>query len=103
MKGTVYVNENKYIYEFPRGDNEKRFTTVDFLVTGINQDIENVKFCYSTNIGVAMEASKENCFRTGRYIPYTLTFINPLIVAKNYISNVDKYYISFIPFEIMNI
>ena len=31
-----------------------------------------------------METSKENCFRTGKYIPYTLSFINPLIVAKDY-------------------
>ena len=97
--GILYVNENKYIYRFPPGENKKSYTTISFLVNGINTDVENVKFCYSTSLGVAMEASRENCFRTGRYIPYTLTFINPLIVAKNYQTNIDKYYISFRPFE----
>ena len=38
-------------------------------------------------------------FRTGKNIPYTLTFINPLIVGKNYKVETDKYYISFRPFE----
>jgi len=99
IAGTLFVSENKYVYKFPLGDNKRSYTTIDFLVNGINTDVTNVKFCYSTNLGVAMEASKENCFRTGKYIPYTLTFINPLIVAKNYETTIDKYYISFRPFE----
>ena len=42
-------------------------------------------------------ASKENCFRTGANIPYTLTFMNPLISAKNYKRYVDNYYVTLIP------
>ena len=99
VDGTLFASGNKYVYKFPLGDNKRSYTTIDFLVNGLNTDVTNVKFCYSTNLGVAMEASKENCFRTGKYIPYTLTFINPLIVAKNYETTIDKYYIAFRPFE----
>ena len=98
LDGTLYANGNKYVYKFPNENNEKNFTKVNFLVNSINE-IENVKFCYSTNIGMPIESSKENCFRTGKYIPYTLTFINPLIVAKDYKVETDKYYVSFRPFE----
>ena len=99
VKGTLFVSNNKFVYKFPTGNDKKNYKKIDFHVNGINEDVENVKFCYSTNLGVAMEASKENCFRTGRYIPYTLSFINPLIVAKDYENTVDKYYISFRPFS----
>ena len=98
LDGTLYANKNKYVYKFPVEENKKNFTKVNFLVNSVNE-AENVKFCYSTNLGSAIEASKENCFRTGKYIPYTLTFINPLIVGKNYKVDTDKYYISFRPFD----
>ena len=98
LEGTLYANINKYVYKFPVEENKKNFTKIQFLVNSINQE-ENVKFCYSTNLGIPIEASKENCFRTGRYIPYSLEFINPLIVAKNYKAETDKYYISFRPFN----
>ena len=48
---------------------------------------------------MAIDTSRENCFRTGRYIPYTLTFINPFIMGKNYYTDTDKYYIAFKPFD----
>ena len=98
LDGTLFANKNKYVYKFPVEDNKKNFTKVRFLVNSVN-DAENVKFCYSTNIGTAIEASRENCFRTGKYIPYNLTFINPFIVGKNYKVDTDKYYISFMPFN----
>ena len=99
LDGTLFINKNKYVYQFPLGSNKRSYTKIDFLVNGVNSDVENVKFCYSTNLGVAMETSKENCFRTGKYIPYTLSFINPLIVAKDYENTIEKYYISFSPFD----
>ena len=98
IDGTLFANRNKYVYKFPVGDNKRNFTSVNFVVKSINE-IENTKFCYSTNLGTAIEASKENCFRTGKNIPYTLTFINPLIVGRNYKVETDRYYISFRPFE----
>ena len=98
-KGKLFVSENKYVYKFPVTADKKSYKNVQFLVTGINE-VENVKFCYSTNLGVALEASRENCFRTGRYIPYTLTFINPLTLAKDYNTTCENYYISFKPYTI---
>ena len=98
LQGILYANVNKYVYKFPFEENKRNFTKVRFLVNSINEE-ENVKFCYSTNLGIPIEASKENCFRTGKYISYNLTFINPLIVSKNYGSNTDKYYVSFRPFN----
>ena len=46
------------------------------------EEADNVKFCYSTSIGMAIDTSQENCYRTGKTIPYSLTFINPLIASK---------------------
>ena len=98
LEGTLFANKNKYVYKFPVEENKKNFTRVIFTVNSVNE-AENVKFCYSTNLGIAIEASKENCFRTGKYIPYSLTFINPLIVGKNFEVDIDRYYISFMPFN----
>ena len=96
--GKLFVSGNKHVYKFPGGSNKRSYTKVDFLVNAITPDIQNVKFCYSTNLGVALEASRENCFRTGRFIPYTLSFLNPLIVSKDYETTNENYYISFKPY-----
>ena len=98
LDGQLFFSGNKFVYKFPVNNNKRDYTKIDFLVNGITTDVQNVKFCYSTNLGVALEASKENCFRTGRYISYTLSFINPLIVSKDYETAIDKYYISFRPY-----
>ena len=99
IDGTLFYNGKSFVYKFPNGNNRRSFTTVDFLVTSLDDDNTNTKFCYSTNLGVAIDTSRENCFRTGRYIPYTLTFINPFIMGKNYYTDTDKYYIAFKPFD----
>ena len=72
------------MYKFPTKDIIKHnIRTVDLRVKSINDNI-NTKFCYSTNLGNAIDTSRENCFRTGRFIPYTLSFLNPLIIANNH-------------------
>ena len=98
IEGTLYFKDTSYVYKFPITDNKYNYKTVDFLINSIN-DNPNTKFCYSTNLANAIDTSRENCFRTGRYIPYTLSFINPLIMGKNYFTVTDRYYISFKPFE----
>ena len=95
--GDLYYKGSSYVYKFPYEENKKDFMSVSFLVKSIDQP--NIKFCYSTNLGVPIDTSRENCFRTGTNIPYTLTFINPLIIGKNYETEVDLYYISFKPFN----
>ena len=95
--GTVYSYNNQYVYKFPAGFNKLNFTKVDINVTPLNRDVENIKFCYSTSIGMPIQASKENCFRTGANIAYTLTFMNPLVATKNYKRYVDNYYVTLTP------
>ena len=97
INGVKYSYNNKFVYKFPAGNNKLNFTEVDISVKPLNKDVENIKFCYSTSIGMPIESSKENCFRTGANIPYTLTFMNPLVFTKNYKRYVDNYYVSLFP------
>ena len=98
IEGKLYFNQNAFVYKFPTTANKLKYQTVDFLVKSID-DKPNTKFCYSTNLGTAIETSRENCFRTGKNIPYQLTFINPLIMGKNYYTETDRYYITLKPFD----
>ena len=96
--GELFTLKNMYTYRFPDDQNKRNFTKVTITVNTLN-DETNVKFCYSTNLGIAIGASRENCFRTGKFIPYSLTFISPLIVAKDYKTTNDNYYITIAPFD----
>ena len=103
IEGKLYSQGNQYVYKFPIGDNKRNFTDVVLDIKPIRKDTqeesENIKFCYSTSIGMPIDASRENCYRTGANIPYSLTFINPLISAKNYKSYSDNYYVTISPFS----
>ena len=103
IKGSVYSKDNKFVYKFPFGDSKKNFTNVTINVLpmrkGDEEMSENIKFCYSTSIGMAIDTSMENCFRTGANIPYSLTFINHLIAPKNYKAYSDNYYVTLSPFS----
>ena len=101
ISGTLYSKANKYVYKFPTNDQKKNYTNVELLVKPKTIETEplaeNVKFCYSTSLCMPIDSSKENCFRTGANIPYTLTFVNPLISPKNYKSFCEEYYITLSP------
>ena len=98
INGNLYYEQKSFVYRFPTNDIRHNIKTVDVIVKAIG-DNTNTKFCYSSNLGNAILTSRENCFRTGKYIPYTLTFINPLIVGKNYLASTEKYYVSLTPFD----
>ena len=102
IEGTLYSSGSQFVYKFPMGDNKRNFTDVVLDVKPMKKDsqemAENVKFCYSTSIGMPIDPSQENCYRTGANIPYSLTFINPLIAPKNYKSLSDFYYVTITPF-----
>ena len=68
IDGTLYYNQNTYVYKFPLYPNKHDFTSVDITVKSNEDSIS--KFCFSTNLGIAIDASKENCFSVGKYIPY---------------------------------
>ena len=101
IKGKLYSKENKFIYIFPKDSNKKNFTDVSITVKPLKKGSEeapNIKFCYSTSIGMPIDVSLENCFRTGANIHYTMNFINPLISRKNYKLYADNYYVTLSPF-----
>ena len=104
IEGKLYSQDNKFVYKFPLGDNKKNFTDVVINVKpmkkGSEEEAENIKFCYSTSMGMPIDVSLENCFRTGANIPYSLTFINPLISPKNYKTYADYYYVTLSPYYI---
>jgi hypothetical protein len=102
IEGKLYSSGSRFVYKFPMGENRRNFTNVVLDIKPMKKDsqelAENVKFCYSTSIGMAIDPSQENCYRTGANIPYSLTFINPLIAPKNYKSLSDNYYVTISPF-----
>ena len=51
-------------------------------------------------MGIPIDISYENCFRTEENNPYTLTFLNPLIFPKDYISYSNDYYITIGPYYV---
>ena len=100
----LFSQDNKFVYKFPLGSNKKNFTDVVINVKpmkkGSEEESPNVKFCYSTSMGMPIDVSLENCFRTGANIPYSLTFINPLISPKNYKTYSDYYYVTLSPYYV---
>ena len=98
--GIVFAKDNRFIYKFQTGTEGMNFTDVEIEVRAVGKDtgeLDNVKFCYSSSLGMAIKSSKENCFRTGKNIPYTLKFINPNISPKTYMSYTENYYITLTP------
>ena len=101
ISGKVYSNENKFVYKFPFDPSKRNFTNVTVNVKPMTIEgelAENIKFCFSTSVGMAIGVSYENCFRTGKNIPYSLTFVNPLIITKDYKDYTDFYYVTFSPY-----
>ena len=103
LEGVLYSKDNKFVYKFPSGNNKRNFTNVTINVKPMKiesgEEAPNIKFCYSTSVGMPIDASLENCFRTGKNIPYSLTFVNPLIAPKNYKDYTDFYYVTLSPFN----
>ena len=101
INGELYSDQNRFVYKFPSGDSKLNFTSVDIKVKPLRKGSEpeeaNIKFCYSSSLGMAIDASQENCFRTGAKIPYTLHFVNPFIAPKIYDLFVDNYYVTLSP------
>ena len=86
--------ENLFAYIFKNGKDRLNYTSVDFIVSTKE---ENVKFCYTTNLGSFITPLLQNCFRIGKSNPYNLSILNPYIMYKNYYTSEDimNYYVSF--------
>ena len=74
--------DNIFAYIFKNGEDRLNYTKINFI---ISTTYDNVKFCYSTNFGVLITTSTQNCFRVGKNNNYTITVINPYIMYKNYL------------------
>ena len=78
-----HLNEtaNLFGYRFKTDDIWLNYTSISFLVSTME---ENVKFCYSTNLGSFMEPSLQDCYRVGIDNTYTITVLNPYLMFKDY-------------------
>jgi len=84
---------NLYGYIYDPSSTRLSFTGVDFEVSTTG---DNVKFCYSTNLGTYIYPSLQNCYRVGKNNPYTISTLNPYVMSRNYFSDDDmKYHVGF--------
>jgi hypothetical protein len=84
---------NLYGYIHDQTKTKLNYTGVDFRV---ETDLDNVKFCYSTNLGTYIIPSLQNCYRVGKNNPYTISTLNPLVMYRNYYSQEGlNYYVGF--------
>jgi hypothetical protein len=84
---------NLYGYIYDQSESKLNYTGVDFKVS---TEEDNVKFCYSTNLGTYIYPSLQNCYRVGKNNPYTISTLNPYVMSRNYFSDDDmKYYVGF--------
>ncbi|MBR4496106.1 MAG: hypothetical protein IKP12_03130, partial [Acholeplasmatales bacterium] len=56
------ANEDVYAFKFPTTPDRYNYT-IAFLNTSGTDDDDNVKYCFTTNIGAALKPSSENCYR----------------------------------------
>jgi hypothetical protein len=84
---------NLYGYIYDQSPSKLNYTGVDFEVSTTE---DNVKFCYSTNLGTYIFPSLQNCFRVGKNNPYTISTLNPYVMHKNYtFDQYISYYVGF--------
>ena len=84
-----------YLFEFPNDIKRYNYTYANLITSGTNSE-DNVKYCFTTNIGAALKPSSENCYRVSRENSYTLKAYNPLIMYKDYEYDEGlSYYITF--------
>jgi hypothetical protein len=85
---------NLFAYVFKKGEDRLNYTKVQFEVS---TTYDNVKFCYSTNLGAFINPSTQNCFRVGKKNSYTIEVMNPYIMHKDYTTGDDvmDYFVSF--------
>ena len=97
--GNEYMKYNReydiYRFEFPNDVKKFNYTFAELITSGTNSD-DNVKYCFTTNIGAALKPSSENCYRVSKDNSYTLKAYNPLIMYKDYEYDEGlSYYITF--------
>ena len=100
IENRIYTNQNDenrdinlFGYMYETTSSRFNYTGVDFEVQTTE---DNVKFCYSTNIGTYINPSLQNCYRVGKNNPYTISTLNPYVMFKNYhYDDLINYYVGF--------
>ena len=100
IENNIYNNQNDknrtinlFGYKYDTTSTRLNYTGVDFKVSTAE---DNVKFCYSTNLGTYINPSLQNCYRVGKSNPYTISTLNPLVMYRNYYSDDQlNYYVGF--------
>ena len=95
----VVYNEqlNIYVFSFPNDERRLNYTYANVVTKGAT-GVDNVKYCYGTNIGSAILPSKENCYRVSETNSYTLKVLNPFVMYRDYDMEEDlSYYVSLKP------
>ena len=58
IRGKFYSLRNKYVYKFPTGEIKKNYVNVKINVKPLRsksgEEKENIKFCYSTSVGISL-------------------------------------------------
>ena len=72
-----------YAFTFPMDNSKYNYTYAMLKTSGTDED-DNVKYCFSINIGLPLAPSSENCYRVASDNPYTLKVYNPLNMYKDY-------------------
>ena len=89
--------ENIFVFSFPVGDKKYMYKYALLETSGTNSD-DNVKYCYSGNIGNAIVASTDNCYRVSKTNSYTIKIMNPAIMYKDYeLEDNLMYYVTLTP------
>ena len=89
--------EGVYAFKFPTTPNMYNYTIAFLNTSGTDAD-DNVKYCFTTNIGAALQPSSENCYRVSKDNPYCLKVYNPLNMFKDYSYDESlAYYVTFKP------
>ena len=99
VPGTDYIKYSPkydlYLFEFPNDISRYNYTFAELITSGTNSN-DNVKYCFTPNIGAALEPSSENCYRVSKDNSYTLKAYNPLVMYKDYEYDEGlSYYITF--------
>ena len=88
---------NMYVFSFPNDETLLNYTYADVMTRG-NQDTDNIKYCYATNIGSAILPSSENCYRVSLKSIWVLKVLNPFVMHKDYdLEDGLSYYVSIKP------
>ena len=100
IENKIYSNQNNdqrninlFGYKYDTTNTRLNYTGIDFRV---ETKEDNVKFCYSTNLGAFINPSLQNCYRVGKNNPYTISTLNPSVMYKDYFDNdITNYYVGF--------